>query len=1070
MTIRASLALGLLFLSTVAVSCPAVAMQLPSPLPTDVMEPVQPSEAGWVRSAWSARDGAPPSLANVVSSSDGIVLGSSLGKLHRFDGARFSEVEGSDGAPFRVDTTMTSREGVNGDVWFGTFRGEVIRVGRASVDHFGAGEGLPSSTEIRDIAVQDGRVLAATSRGLYQLRGRRWQSVELAQAEGRQVWGAAFDGTRWWAVVESRLVMISRDLRTLTPVAEVSADIHAGVVGDARVGVWYWQLSGDRNLCRLGRTIVCYQVERITYPRIDRDGVIWWARPQGVMGFSTGAPTSRDAIHRRGVVRVIDVGVETSGLTAAPDGTLWINASGRLMRLARTPVERIPSPSGAAVSASNGNVWVAGFSEGLRLIGRPAPSSALFVDDKGHVGTVLPAAGSNRSRRLSTAEAAAESRPVILAEAQGVPASIVHLQQGTGGNTYLATLTPPSVWKYDDGGWKEHSKLPLDKGAVVRGIARNSAGTLYVGAQRDHNGLYAFDGKDWQAVAWRDNEAGEAEPIFRLYGDAQDRIWIGHRSSVTLLFRGRTRKFTAADGLSVGPIRDIAEFGGDLWVVGNDGVARFHDDAFETLRLDRDVPIGGISGLAIDDGGAIWLGAAQGIVHVARDQWLSAIGRGDREARVTLLGELRGVEFPISDLAPRPAVTKAGDGSLWFLTRGATYRIDPRRVGPVQPAPPLVIDAVVADGVRQQSGPHLSVPAGSHRLAVTFRTLGPVVPDRTAFRYRIAGLDNGWIPVSGRDVVLDRLPPGDYTLELQASREDGAWTGAPVTLALSLPPTFWQSIWAKVLFAALLCAATALVIVVRMKQIEARRRTIAEAQVRERGDIARDLHDTLLQGIHGLILRVQSCTFGLPQDSEIRTKLDQALDTAESLLVEGRDRVMQLRIRLPSGGTFPDALEQLGLRLSRDHGVVFQQRVHGVGSIPDLAQDDTFQIVREALLNAFRHANASQVMLEIAYREEHARVSVSDDGQGIDPLVMGDRMASGHWGITGMRERAARLGGHLAIESAAGRGTCIILDVPLRTKDARSRGKSLLMRVRHRMLTRRGRMARSRDIRDRPKA
>ena len=1067
MTIRGSLTLVLLFLWTATVSCPAVAIQLPPPLPTDVMAPVQPSEAGWVRSAWSARDGAPPSLANVVSSSDGIVLGASLGKLHRFDGARFSEVEGLDGAPFRVDTTMTSRPGDNGDVWFGTFRGEVIRVGRTSVDYFGATEGLPLNTEIRDIAVQDGRVLAATSRGLYQLRRRHWQSVELAQADGRPVWGAVFDGSRWWAVVESRLVTISRDLRTLTPIADVSADMHAGLVGDARVGVWYWQLSGDRNLCRLGRSIVCYEAKGITYPRIDRDGVIWWARPQGLMGFSAGLPTSRDPTHRRGQIRVIDVGVETSGLTAASDGTLWINASGRLMRLARTPVERIPSPSGATVSASNGNVWLAAFSEGLHLIGRPPPSSALFVDAKGHVGTVLPAADPSSSRRLSNAETAAESRPVILAEAKGVPASIVHVERVIGANTYLATLTPPGLWKYEDGGWKRHSSLPLDKGAVVRGIAQDSTGTLYAGAQRDHNGLYAFNGKDWQPVAWRDDGAGEAEPIFRLYGDAQDRIWIGHRSSITMLFRGKARTYNAAHGLSVGPIRDIAEFDGDLWVVGNDGVARFHHNAFETLRLNHEVPIGGISGLAIDDGGAIWLGAAQGIVRVAHDQWSSAIGRDDLEARVTLLGEQRGVEYPISDLAPRPAVAKAGDGSLWFLTRGATYRIDPRRVGPAQPAPALVIDAVVADGVRQKSSRRLSVPAGSHRLAVTFRTLGPVIPDRTTFRYRIAGLDNGWIPVSGRDVVLDRLPPGNYTLELQASREDGMWTGTPVTLAISLPPTFWQSIWAKVLIAALLCAVTALVIVVRMKQVEGRRRTISEAQIRERGDIARDLHDTLLQGIHGLILRVQACTFRLPEDSEVRTKLDQALDTAESLLIEGRDRVMKLRTRLPSGDAFPDALEQLGLRLSRDHGVVFQQRVYGVGSIPDYAQDETFQIVREALLNAFQHAKASQVSLEIDYRVEHVRVSVVDDGQGIDPLIMGNRMASGHWGITGIRERATRLGANLGIEGAAGKGTRVTLDLPMRPKSARSRGKSLLMSVRHRMFSRRGHVALSRDIRDR---
>lgn len=1038
MTTPRFLALGLVFLWNVVVSCPVVAMQLPHALATEVMEPVQPSDAGWAQSAWSARDGAPPSLANVVSNSDGIVFGSSLGRLHRFDGAHFSEVEGSDGSPFRVDSVMTSRKGNDGDVWFGTYTGEVIRVGRASVDRFGVREGLPGNAEIRDIAVQGGRVLASTSRGLYQLEHGRWRSVGLAQIDGRQVWGAAFDGTRWWAVVESRLVKLSRDLRSLTPVAEVSVDMHAGLAGDERVGVWYWQLSGDRNLCRLGHAIVCYRVEGITYPRIDRHGTLWWTRPQGLMAFSAQSPVSR-----RGRVRVIDVGAETSGLAPAPDGTLWINASGRLMRLAPTPVERIPSPSGAPVSASNGNVWVAGFSEGLHLVGRPSSSSPLFLDEKGHLSAMPPVSGTNRFRKLSPAEAAAESRPVILAKAEGVPASIVHVQRAAG-SSYLATLTPPGLWTYDDGRWKAHSKLPLDKGAVVRGIARTSAGILYVGAQRDHNGLYAFDGKAWRAVKWHDNDE-MGEEIFRVYIDAQDRIWLGHRSSsVTMLSNGKARKYTRSDGLSVGSVRDIAEFAGDVWIVGHDGVARFTQEAFETLRLDHDVPVGGISGLAMDDKGAIWLGAAQGIVRVAHDQWSSAIGHDEREARITLFGELRGVDFPVSDLAPRPAVTKAVDGSLWFFTRGATYRIDPRRVGTPQPAPTLVIDAVAADGVRQQEGRRLTVPAGTHRLAVRFRTLGPVVPDRTEFRYRIAGLENGWVPISGRELVLDRLPPGNYTLQLQASREDGDWTGVPITLALSLPPTFWQSIWAKVLLAAALCAVTALVIYLRMKQLDGRRRAIAQAQSRERGEIARDLHDTLLQGIHGLILRVQSCTFALPRDSEIRMKLDQALDTAESLLVEGRDRVMQLRISLPSGSGFPDALEQLGLRLSRDYGVAFQQRVHGVGSIPERAQDETFQIVREALRNALSHAKASQVVLDISYRAEHVRVSVSDDGKGIDPLIMGDRMAGGHWGITGIRERAARLGAGLVIESAAGKGTRVILDIPLQSRRTRPRGKSFL--------------------------
>ncbi|HEY0505767.1 MAG TPA: ATP-binding protein [Lysobacter sp.] len=1024
MAVRVALTLAFLLVCT---AWPSAATGWTTPRAVEIMAPVAPAEVGRVQTLWSSRDGVPASPDFLMPDSDGILLLASQRRLYRFDGARFSAVEDADGSPVVVDGIVNTFAGENGDVWIGTRMGEILRVGRRSVERFGLAQGLPDNAEVRAVAAQDGKVLAGTARGLYRLQRGRWRKVELPGLAESTVWAVRFDGTQWWGIGGSQLVRIARDLRSMESVSRTADDVNSQLFGDARVGVWYWQPSGDRNLCRLGDAIACYTVRVVGYPQIDRDGVIWWPDRGKLFALDAGAPRGAASATERGLVRVLDIGGEFDEVVPAPDGTLWGVVGGRLMRLARTPVERVPIVPGAVIPAAGGKAWVAAFSSGLHLVGRPEPGAWLFRNDEGDIRAgARTAAAPGSLRKLTPAEAGLESRPVMLAEVDGIPDSIVRLDRGKDGSAFAATLTPPTLWMYDGRQWRQHSALPVDKGAVVRGIAQDSRGNVYVGATRDRDGLHVFDGTRWSAVPWRAD--GETAEIAAVHVDVRDRIWLGHRTSVTVLAQGKARTYRQADGVPGGPIRAIQEVDGDLWVIGMFGVSRFHDGAFQPLRLDSRQTISGITGFAIDDAGAMWLGAAQGIVRISRDQWSAAISRPGMQARVTLLGELQGVAHPAVDTAPLPTVTRLEDDSLWFNTLGAVYRIDPRRAGAPQPAPPLAITAVVADGVRLTDGRIVEVPAGTHRLAFPFRALAPVVPERTALRYRVSGLDEGWTPATGGEVVLDRLPPGDFALELQASAEDGAWSGTPSRLAFSMPPTFWQSIWSRLLLAALLCVATALAILWRARLVDARRRAIAEAEHREREKIARDIHDTLLQGVNGLLMTMQATVGRLDCGTPVRERLEGSMDMAERILVEGRDRVSALRSF--DCGTLDLARElQIHARdLAQERRIMCEVRLQGEPRpLLAAAQDEMIQIGREALTNAFHHSFAGEIVLAVDYSADGVRIEVVDNGVGLQPV---DEARSGHWGIQGMRERAAAIGGTLDVCVRTEGGTRVSLAVP----------------------------------------
>jgi signal transduction histidine kinase len=229
----------------------------------------------------------------------------------------------------------------------------------------------------------------------------------------------------------------------------------------------------------------------------------------------------------------------------------------------------------------------------------------------------------------------------------------------------------------------------------------------------------------------------------------------------------------------------------------------------------------------------------------------------------------------------------------------------------------------------------------------------------------------------------------------------------------------------------------------RLRQVAAQVRGKLEARLSERERIARELHDTLLQGVQGLIWRFQAATDRIPADEPAKVLMEQSLDRADKLLGESRDRVKDLRPGKVETRELSDVIAADGEELSRHHPAKFHVTVQGTGrDLHPIAREEILMIGREAMSNAFVHARAARVEVDLMYEEAQFRMRIRDDGQGIGGAVLDAGGRPGHFGLMGMRERAQKLGANLDIWSKAGAGTEVDLRVP--AKVAYSQSKLLM--------------------------
>jgi signal transduction histidine kinase len=454
-----------------------------------------------------------------------------------------------------------------------------------------------------------------------------------------------------------------------------------------------------------------------------------------------------------------------------------------------------------------------------------------------------------------------------------------------------------------------------------------------------------------------------------------------------------------------------------------------------------------------DDARSVWLYLACGLVRIGWSELDAWASNPKQTIHATVFDRSDGVTSHRLSAGYNSVVAKSSDGKLWFVRNVGLSVIDPHHLAFNKLPPPVHIEHVTADGKIYDAANGLRLPARTRNLAIDYTALSLVAPEKMRFRYLLEGQDRDWKEViNDRQVQYSNLLPGSYRFRVVASNNSGVWNEAGATLEFSIAPAFHQTRWFQAAmafsFVALLWAAYQL----RVAQLARQFNRTLDARVSERTRIARELHDTLLQSFHGLLLQFQTAAYLLPErPAEAREQLDGAIVHAANAITEGRNAVQSLRTSTVERNDLAVAIRILGEELARNPSaqpLTFSVGVEGeTRDLHPIARDEIFKVAAEALRNAYRHAHASRVEVEIRYNKQQLRLRVRDDGRGIDPAVLSGQEVEGHYGLRGMSERATLIGGRVTVWSEAGAGTEVELVIPARTVYAASVARSWWSRV-----------------------
>jgi signal transduction histidine kinase/streptogramin lyase len=730
---------------------------------------------------------------------------------------------------------------------------------------------------------------------------------------------------------------------------------------------------------------------------VDRDGTLWLTSPAG--------------IHRlKDVARLLDPNFagnsandsfsDDDGLSAPVanafledrEGNVWIGTAGGVDRFREsrlTPVKLPRAANGFAIAAGDA---------GSLLVG-------IDLDDGAFKVTGTGTAEVERGPRDITCAYRADDG-VVWFGGRGI---VWHSDKSAGGSRWVPIA------------------VPVDRANAnyypVQAIARDRAGRLWVSVVR--GGVYRLDGGKWTRLG---------DPALTLATGADGRVWLGYPGSrIQIVDAGQNtdRELSLYDGLEVGNVLSIHARTADVWVGGELGLARFDGTRFGSVALRGGKLLSNVSGLVVTPEGDLWLSTSEGAIRIAADEVRQFSANPRYPVRYDLFDFLDGMPGTPNAIRPLPSLAAGTDGRLWFATTNGIVWIDPKNVKRNTLAPNVEVQSIVADGRRYRPSPDLQLPIRIRNLQITYTALSLSIPERVRFRYQLRAGEPWQQAGPQRTAYFTDLAPGDYTFRVTAANNDGVWNDAGTQIDFTIPPAFYQTRWFYALCALASLGLLTLIYKVRVRQVAAQVRGRLEARLAERERIARDLHDTLLQGVQGLIWRFQAATDRIPADEPARQLMEQSLDRADKLLGESRDKVKDLRPAASDVADLAQALATEGEQLSNPHSAKFIVIVQGTPrDLHPIVREEGFLIAREALSNAFQHAHAVNIEAEVTYGDTALHVRIRDDGQGISNTVLDAGERPGHFGLIGMRERAKKLGAHIEVWSKPGAGTEVDLRIP----------------------------------------
>ncbi|MEJ7710443.1 MAG: histidine kinase [Pyrinomonadaceae bacterium] len=358
---------------------------------------------------------------------------------------------------------------------------------------------------------------------------------------------------------------------------------------------------------------------------------------------------------------------------------------------------------------------------------------------------------------------------------------------------------------------------------------------------------------------------------------------------------------------------------------------------------------------------------------------------------------------------------RTSDGRLWFVTTKGVTLIDPRNIPVNQTPPPVYIENVSINKNQIDQSESIALPPGGGELVFSYTGLSFSTPEKIKFKYKLEGFDTEWVDAgTRREAYYTNVPPGEYKFVVIAGSNNGVWNNTGASYKFYLQPHFYQTAWFYLLIALLLCLSPLLFYRVRVQGMHRQFSMI----LAERNRISRELHDTVAQEVAGISAQLEAVKAKqniAPQEAD--RHLDRARNLAHQCLNDARRFVRDLRPQAIESGSLMNVLGSVAEQLTCDTNVQINLEVTGTPrNLPSEIETNLLRIGQEAIINAVRHAHPQQIDVELDFKDDQVSLCVRDDGCGFSSQTL-ERDAN-HFGVVGMHERAAQLGGKLIIRGS----------------------------------------------------
>jgi ligand-binding sensor domain-containing protein/signal transduction histidine kinase len=944
----------------------------------------------YVRTDFAVDDGLPDGTVNAITQTDnGLLWVGTESGLASFDGRTFTPVRLRIPGALPPSTVSSLVEGADGDLWVGTDAG-IVRIPKNDLNAsdfpdsaaFRLGEQQSDEVEVLFMA-RDRTIWAGTDHGLYR-----------------------FDGNRFVREISSLYI------------GRISQGLHGELILNTEKG--FAEFDGKRMISHPGFGSHFGVADKLIFDTYqDAEGTYWYCTEAGLRAIKERNPV---AIHPYELAHV-----PAYRMFAGADGALWLNTKIGIYLISGQHLwAPAPNLHGRSFYAGKeGDLWIGTNGNGLvhlqpRIVQTYTKADGLQTDI---VMSVL---------------AAHDGRLWV------------------GSNCGLAVFDGNRFKTFDE---KDHLA-----NTCVWSLAEDREHNMWIGTYG--GGVFRYRNGAFTQYTLGEQEGSNIALDVEVAQD--DSLWIATPDGVSHLQNGKIRNYTTKDGLSSARVLAIhQDRDGTIWAATQAGVERLVSNRFVPLPAAQSFDEVLVRRLVEDSRGnlyttnmpqglsqikngqltlldnslnlidmveasdhTLWFSSINGVIRIA-EQELARAGNSDVPLNYEVFNRTDGLNTTEASVGA-PNVAMMPDGRLWIATVKGLAMIDTRHLPVTGRTPKIFISGVSSDGRSNRVNDRLFLRPGMHHLELHIDAISLANPQKIRLQYLMKGVDSDWLDATNsRTAVYTNIPAGVHPFMVRATDSMGRWQAPQVVYEVTQEPHFYATPLFQISAIAALVLLLVLAYLVRVKYLVKQARVILLQRQVEREAVARDLHDTFLQGVQGLILRFHTGTQQLPPESSIREGFEQALSQADRVMIEGRGVLSRLRSR----GTKPESLTESYTAIGKELRAVSPAHLEVSlgGASRDLdavVQEEVLKIGREALFNAYRHARARRIEVEIYFGIFEFRIRFRDDGVGINPAILREGSVPGHFGLPGMRERVSRIGGHMELWSRRGAGTEVEVRVP----------------------------------------